>query len=95
MRRPQILLLLAAALTALLVACDDKPTQRTASPTPADGTFVESACMMPLPTGQREEDVRCGFVTVSQNPSRNDGAHVKLAIAVLAATCTGNDTDGL
>jgi pimeloyl-ACP methyl ester carboxylesterase len=87
--------LLAAALTALLAACDDERTRSAASPTPANGTFVESACMMPLPAGQQEGDVKCGFVTVAQDPADSDGALEKLAVAILAATGTGPQPDPL
>lgn len=51
--------------------------------------------MMPLPAGQQEGDVRCGFVTVAQDPARSDGALEKLAVAILAATGTDPQPDSL
>lgn len=85
-RRHRTLLSLTVGLASLLAACDDESSRGATDSLAADGTFVGSACVMPLPAGQASGNVRCGSVTLPQNPETSDGMQVKLAVAILTAT---------
>ena len=79
---------LAIALALLVTACGGGSSKTpTATPTPAyTATFEQSACPWPLPAGQKQEGVRCGFVVVPENRAKVAARNVRLAVAVFKAT---------
>src|SRR3990172_408349 len=78
---------LAIALALLVTACSGSSKTPTATPTPAyTATFEQSACPWPLPDGQKQEGVRCGFVVVPENRTKAASRNIRLAVAVFKAT---------
>ena len=79
---------LAIALALLVTACGGGSSKTpTATPTPAyTATFEQSPCPWPLPAGQKQEGVRCGFVVVPENRAKATARNVRLAVAVFKAT---------
>jgi pimeloyl-ACP methyl ester carboxylesterase len=75
-------------VTVITAACGNSSAKApTAPPTPAyTATFEQSACPWPLPAGQKQDGVRCGFVVVPENRAKPEGRQVRLAIAVFKAT---------
>ncbi|MBI5289336.1 MAG: alpha/beta fold hydrolase [Chloroflexi bacterium] len=71
---------LASAILILSAACDDEASS---------GGFKKTDCPMPIPEGQNAANIRCGTITLPEDPTQEDGATVTLAVAVLEAT--GND----
>jgi pimeloyl-ACP methyl ester carboxylesterase len=78
----------AIALALLFTACGGGSSKApTATPAPAyTATFEQSACPWPLPDGQTQEGVRCGFVVVPEDRAKAAPRNVRLAVAVFKAT---------
>ncbi len=68
------LLVLASAILILSAACDDEASS---------GGFKKMDCPMPIPEGQNAANIRCGTITLPEDPTQEDGATVTLAVAVL------------
>jgi hypothetical protein len=75
-------LLMVALLAMLVVACGNSDQSLTA---PA-AVFEETACQVPLPTGQTADLMRCGVVTVPEDRNQPGARVVRLPVVVLMAT---------
>ncbi|MEX2245529.1 MAG: alpha/beta fold hydrolase [Dehalococcoidia bacterium] len=77
------LIIAGLALAAVQIALSLPEAHQASAAAPV---FEDAPCPMPIPDGQRPEDVRCGFLTVPEFHANDNGRTLKLAVAVIKST---------